>query len=358
MSNIATVSPPTPATATLVSSVMRGGHPIADCPLIFGASARGRFVRHDDDEGNPLSTCAILERRAVTSAGSFGLGLIGSVVTDPNARGKGYAREVLKVAEQTLGAESCAIAMLWADDPTFYQHLGWIPAGCELDYVLYPESAFFMPDADHVRPATEADTIAIHELYLAHPERLERSLEETDALLGAPKMQIVVHEQGGEVTAYACLGRGDDLEQVVHEWGGTNEAMLACVRHFLDARGPEAAPLFLMVPPTREALVHMLDMIKTPGTVGVLGMAKIVNREAACQMLASVLPQGTSCRVVDQTTVVEGPGGHIALGDRELLLTLMPPKANAEVVEVVEASIGMCIDALPFGPFVWGLDSI
>tara|TARA_R110002126_G_scaffold67964_4_gene171876 strand:- start:8711 stop:9787 length:1077 start_codon:yes stop_codon:yes gene_type:complete len=358
MSNTATVSPPTPATANLVSNVMRDGRPIADCPLIFGASARGRFVRHDDDAGKPLSTCAILERRAVTSAGTFGLGLIGSVVTAPSARGNGYAREVLEAAEQTLGEDGCAIAMLWADDAAFYQHLGWIPAGCELDYVLYPESAFFMPDPTHVRPATAQDTTAIHELYLAHPERLERSLEETVALLGTPKMQVVVEERDGTVTAYACLGRGDDLEQVVHEWGGTNEALVACVRHFLDARGPEAGPLFLMVPPTRQALVHMLDLIKTPGTVGVLGMAKIVNRKAACQMLASVLPQGTSCRVVDETTVVEGPTGHIVLGDRELLLTLMPPKANPEVVEVVEASIGARIDALPFGPFVWGLDSI
>lgn len=353
------ITEPSPAAETLMRDVLRDGRPIADeYPLVFAAGAPGRVVSIEGDEG-VLSTCAILQRDCVLPLGSFKAGLIGSVVTDPGHRGEGLAAEVLATAERELTVAGCVLGILWADDAAFYTEKGYVPIGMELDYLVTPDLIPLLPDPLNVRPAAAADHAAIHALYCEHAERLERTVDETSALLAGPKIEAFVQTRDGNVIAYSCVGRGEDLQSVVHEWGGETEAVLACLRKHLEARETTDSPnLFMMVPPTCRNFVHYFDITRTPGAVGVLGMAKLLDRYAARDLLERALPAGVQAEVRGDTVVLIGPNGEVPMQDHELLLTLVAPKGDRQVIEVIEKEIGAELPELPLTPFIWGLDSI
>src|SRR6185503_165938 len=116
-------------------------------------------------------------------------GLIGSGCTDPARRGLGLATQLLALAERELAHESCALPMLWADDAAFYEARGWREIGEEVDFVFEPAHEARLRGARGIRAAAPDDWPAIHRLYTLHRERVERSRQETAALLRGPGIE-------------------------------------------------------------------------------------------------------------------------------------------------------------------------
>jgi len=338
----------------LMEAVLRGdGSLAAEFPLVFGPGAPGSAVVAEV-AGAVRSACAILVRDLELPGLVLRAGLIGSVATDPEFRGRGLASAVLERAEVELAAEGCLFALLWADEPAFYEARGWRPAAAELDWVLAADLCERLPAPGGVRRARPEDAAAIHALYERHPVRARRTANETRLLLAAPGMDVRVRERAGRLSAYACVGRGADLAGVLHEWGGAADDVLACARAQLAGR----ERLILMAPALRGELGARLSELGAPCRLGVLGMAKLLSAERAAELLRSSAPE---------LTVEPGPCGDLVLcsaaGRLELdaaaaLELLFAPRAERGRVERVEQRLGLSLPALPLAPFVWGLDSI
>lgn len=347
-----------PAAEALMSEVLRGGGPIAvEYPLVFESRFAGRIVALESDARSVLSACAILTRDLVVPGGRFRVGLIGSVVTDPDHRGRGYASEVLASGEDELAGAGCVCSLLWADDAGYYARRGYVPVGAEDVFVLAPDHASLFPPSQGVRPAAPPDAPALHALYRGHSARVDRSLEEARALFAAPGMTTLVVEREGAPAAYACLGRGADLTNVVHEWAGSSADVLALVRAHRERHAGEA-PLVLMVPPSADAVRSRLELAGVPGARGVLAMAKLVSRTAAAELLAGFAGDAGRVEPRGAGVAIAGPAGEVVLSAEETLLVLFPPRADRGVVEAVEGETGLSLVGLPLTPFVWGLDSI
>lgn len=269
----------------LIARVMREGRPFeAECPLVFGGlldgEPPGRVVSLADG-GQVLSACAMLARDAVTPVGVHRVGLIGWVVTDPAARGRGLASKVLDAAERALAADGCELVLLWADDPEFYRRRGYTEIGAELDVELLPEVLDRFPNWAATRPLDPArDAESTLELLAAMPAHLRRTTAEHRALLGVPGMRAeVALDEDGRVVAYACEGRGEDLVGVVHEWAGDPRAVLALqarAARRVHARGQRA---FAIGPgPTHPVCAAWTELGLTP-VPGLLGMAKPLTPE-------------------------------------------------------------------------------
>jgi GNAT superfamily N-acetyltransferase len=236
----------------LIERVMRGGQPVAaECPLVFaGALERppGRLVSASRD-GQVQSACAVLARDVVCDGRLLRLGLIGYVVTAPEARGRGVGSAVLRRAEQELARAGCTAVLLWADDPAFYRRRGYEAVGAERDLVLDAAAVDALPRWAATRaldlPRDLASTYALHG---ALPRRTLRSLAEHRALLGIPGMRVRVALRGERVVAYACEGRGADLQGVVHEWAGDALAVLGLQRELGASRLARGLPAFALGP--------------------------------------------------------------------------------------------------------------
>ena len=355
----------------LMERVLRDGQPIAEeYPLVFRREFPGRLLTLGD-EGEVRCACAILVRDFVVDGTRVRGGLIGSVATDPDWRDRGLATRLLIEAEAALQIEGCVFALLWAEDPGFYLKRGYGPIGTENDFLIPPALAHGLPGGSElgegvrIRAMQAADASAIHRLYERHPVRIARTVEETAALLGCPGMTILVLERGSEPVAYACLGRGHDLLDAIHEWGGEADDVLALVRAHLEQRelvSGDDGGLFLMAPPAATELNRRLVSLGALSKQGILGLGKVLDRTAAAALLDERLAPLGSAELVEaddgRPFRVRGPKQEGHVDDEGALALLFSVAQVRGEVEKFLVEFGLEQAQLPIEPFAWGLDSI
>jgi GNAT superfamily N-acetyltransferase len=352
----------------LMERVLRDGGPIApEYPLGLDARFGGRIVTIEED-GRVLSACALLVRDFVIGTHLVRCGLIGSVCTAPEARGRGLATELLRRAEAELASEGCVLAMLWADEARFYDERGWRPVGAEVDFAFEPAQESRLAAESGIRAAALDDRGAIHRLYTLHRERVERSPAETAALLDSPGLETLVLQRDRDVVAYSCRGRGKDFDRTVHEWAGSDRDVLALVReHMLrsKARG-EHGPTFLITPPGAKSLHERLRGLGIRWNEGVLAMGKLLDVHAAAALVAQAAGEAAQVSIEDgvgedlpETIVaLAGPRARLELTPDDLLGLLVPARGRRLRLEEVERACGLSLASLPLPLFAWGLDSI
>ncbi|MFT5197890.1 MAG: putative N-acetyltransferase YhbS, partial [Planctomycetota bacterium] len=329
----------------------------SEYPLVFDPSFQGSLVGLEVDD-NVVSACAILPRDLIFNGWLLKVGMIGSVATSEGNRGKGYAGQLLRLAEKNLLCEGAVITMLWADEASFYEKKGYIPVGCEVDYALMVSDAHKLPFSDGVRWIETSDYAQIHALYARHSHRVDRTLAETSTLLQGPEIAGLVREENGEVVSYALMGRGHDLQGVVHEWGGQAVHVLACLRAYLDNLPEGSDSIYVMCPITAVDLRKELLDLQIPALEGVLAMARVLDMPAMTQIFERFGDERLQTAADEDSLRLTGPNGSIVLDRSQALLATWPPQGNRGVVEVIEKETGLRFDGLPLNPFIWGLDSI
>lgn len=333
-------------------------------PLVFDADSPGRIVALEHG-GEVRSACAYLVRELVLPRARLRVGLIGSVATDANFRGRGFASSVLEEAHLCLAREGCLFAMLWADDAGFYTARGYQPIGSEVDFLLEDAEVRKLPRAPGIRSSGLDDASAIHRLYSRHPERVARAEPETAALLRCPEMTTLVLDRGRDIAAYACLGRGDDLASTVHEWGGSAADVAALIReHGTRLAAHAGVPaIAVMTPPSAHELHALLRATGAREARGVLGLAKALDVEPWAEVFCRAAPSDATAAVEVSTDdrarlVLRGPFGQRSLDADEALAVFCAPRGARGPVEELEHDLGTPLSGLPLFPFAWGLDSI
>ncbi len=326
----------------LMERCLRGGEPLAEeYPLVFAEGAPGRSLCLEE-AGEPRSACAALPRDLFFGGRRLPVGLIGSVVTDPAWRGRGLMGRLLDRVEEELRAEGCLLALLWAEDPLVYTSRGYRPFAWEVDHLLVEGHLERLLDGEGVRPAAPGDALAIHDLYARHAERVGRSPAETAALLSCPGMSCLIRERDGQIAAYACMGRGADLQGAVHEWGGEADAALPLVRRHLEAAlAAGAEGIAVMSSPGCRLLHDLLEGIGATRFDGIVGLAKVIDAEGLAGLAADLLGADEGLLTAD-----------------ELLELCFPPRGDPTLRREMERVLGRSLDTPPHQPFVWGFDSI
>ncbi len=356
---------PTEAEASahaLLERVQRGGGDLArEYPLVFRSEFPGRVLAlHNDDQA--VAACTALGRRLLLGDGThIQAGLIGAVSTDENQRGRGLGTELLQDAEAHLAQEGALLSLLWAEDPSFYSKRGYVAIGTEHDWAVEGDLVACLPTNDAIEDAQEGDADAIHGLYSSHRSRVDRELAETRALLACPNMRTLVSRRGDHLVAYACLGRGADLGEVIHEWAGETVDVLALVHAHYQQRIKDRGegPVFLMAPQAASSLNKTLEAVGFTHHSGTLAMAKILDPDAMAEWLEQRL--GPNSRVVLTTSgafeITAGEASTVL--DAEMLLALcFPTPAVVDGANELLQRLGVGAECLPLYPFAWGLDSI
>jgi hypothetical protein len=291
---------------------------------------------------------------------------VGSVATDPAWRRRGLGTRLLARAEERLRERGCVFALLWADDPRFYLERGYAPFGSECDYLLVSELAAALPEPGGVRELRAGDEPFLQRLHARHSARVERSNGEMRALLAVPGMLTLVRVRAASAThpelpvAYACLERGRDLPDMIHDWAGETEDVLALLRAHLERRFPAHEPgaLFLMAPPSACELGYRLLKLGAPSKRGILGLGKLLDVGRGGEVLAAALGASAEVTRDGDSIALRGPLGGTVL-DLEALQALLfgGIEVQAEARRLL-ARLGLPRAPLPLEPFAFGLDSI
>ena len=355
----------TTTTEEFLAGVLGAPELAREYPLVFEPRFGGRTVELER-EGAVRSACTVLARDFRVAGRRLRVGLIGSVATDPAWRGRGLATELLAKAEAELRTQGCLFALLWAEDPAFYLARGYTPFGAEDDYLLVNELIPLLPEPTGVRALAQGDVPFLRELHARHAAHVERSEAEFAALLATPGMTVLVRERAAAPghpalpVAYACLGKGRDLTDTIHDWAGATDDVLALVRAHLERRfAPgETGALFLMAPPQAAELGYRLVSIGGVVRRGILGLGKLLDLGAAAALLASFVGDEVAS-ASERCVTLRGPASGAELDFDALQALLFGGSELRAEVRTFLTRLGF--DGalpLPLEPFAFGLDSI
>ncbi|GAB4139440.1 MAG: hypothetical protein Fur0037_05690 [Planctomycetota bacterium] len=211
----------------------------------------GRFLGVFED-GRLVSHLAWRHAELRSGERTLSAALLGSVATDPERRGRGLAGSLLAEAVERIRSEGADVVLLWAEREDLYARCGFESGQHEPCGLIARR-----PCAERVRVATSADVEAIHELHEAKPIAVRRTIDQTRRLLAIPGLVTTVLGGRGRLEAYACCGKGADLQGWWHECGGDDEAVARLLAGSMHLLGQTRSPL--LIPPYRPGLAEALQ---------------------------------------------------------------------------------------------------
>ncbi len=198
---------------------------MGELPLIFSAETTAHHLWLQDDEA-PICFATLWPVCFRIGEASLRAGLVSNVFTDPSRQHEGLASALLRRALGLAEAEALGLVLLWSELEELYAPLGFDRAGDEslilVDRFVLQRAAEALapPTGQTVVPATAGDWEEIERLRHLRTCELRLPVGLISAYRDVPDLDVRVARDGTGVQGFAIRGRGDDLKEVIHEWGG------------------------------------------------------------------------------------------------------------------------------------------
>jgi len=296
---------------------------------------------------------------------------IGLVVTHSDHQKNGYSKRLLAEAESRAKAEGAALACLWSNLTDFYEKRGYVLCGSELSWDIsktnFKESGdFTIEEASHTAIET------FHSIYrdlqvgpLRESIDYERQLEQSDS------EALLAKNKSGQIVAYAILGKGRDLRNVVHELIGDFEAFPSLLKVCQASIPSESdTPLRLQFPfshPQTTALEHTLGAADQ----GAVCFAKVLELKPLVDVLNKELQsQGLKALNIVLPEIHDGlQPWCLKKADVEESLFISPDPAHLlqifaspwplEDIEGLSDEVKAALSSwTPYPLYFWGMDSV
>jgi len=353
----------------------RPGRLQQEYPLLFTRDASSLHLTLYRGE-DPVAFCALWPVHFRVGVRKLQVGLISLVFTDPDHRGKGDASRVVEAAIAHARRLGLGLVMLWSELDRFYSRLGFHRLGCEslvrvdgvhVDRALETIRAEASPLC--VERPREDDWPAIERLRGTRTCQLELDPGALAKLREVPDLSVRVARDAAGVCGFAMRGRGDDLGEIIHEWGGDPRAVLLCCRALM--RGcPPHEELMMLSPDARSEPAWTLRRMGAPVVRQSLAWMRIASPPALASDLASLLPDSPAIELEERpspspagpTLWLRGRSGGVQVEPATLLTALFGSARGVDprdcASSLVPALDARTLDSLPLPFFVWGLESI
>ena len=207
-----------------------------DFPIILDSNNLEQMLIIKDEEGRIAAGIAGLIRQFRTSCGNLYVGGVGSVVTRPDCRGRGFSKALQIEMLDLLRRKNVPLAVLWTDQPEIYAGRGFIAAGWEVHVDLDEADFAAAPDIKgEIREFRPEDSAAVEALYMEHSSQTIRSEGDSRRLYSMPGTHGLVLAGSDDVPRAAVFcGKGADFPDYVTEWSGTQELVVSLLARARD----------------------------------------------------------------------------------------------------------------------------
>ena len=192
-------------------------HYFQDFP-IWGSSEVLRLGAFQN--GTLSSHVGVRFTRIKTSSGLVPIALIGAVATAPGSRGQGLSTSLLREALTRIDAQEIDWTLLWGSEHEFYAKLGFSPQGIQAralvaDLSISPKELKSETPKSGIMGSIFLDLLSKQfGVGITPTDRSWVFAQET------VKWLYLENPFG-----YIAYGRGMDLKNIVHEWGGDLDAV-------------------------------------------------------------------------------------------------------------------------------------
>lgn len=157
--------------------------------------------------------------------GPLKVALIGAVATEPTFRGKGLASSLVERACDEARAAGAAVVFLWGSEHSMYERLGFKLCGAQIRVAI--SELLKTKSAQKKVSVQKGWAPGIFQALRARPGGLLHEAQDRAWLEAQRHVEWFWVGTPSLVRAYAALGRGIDLTDIVHEWGGDSMALQA-----------------------------------------------------------------------------------------------------------------------------------
>lgn len=254
--------------------------PSVDLPLLLGANAPAtRYVLRE--RGRIVSHAGLFVHHYRSKEAELDVGIIGAVATAPEARGRGYAKRILREICDDSASRPLDLLCLWSEADALYESQGFVKAGEEHLYVLPSSLAAAPSPTFEVRLVNVSEWGEVARLHSEATEGTVRTETMWTQLLSVPATDVYGLFRKHRLVAYAVVGKGADLVKCVHEWRGPEDQMPGFLCAILGLRSdPE---LVVMCPAWTKTLSLHFEALGIHAVRGALGMLKIPDPERAAR---------------------------------------------------------------------------
>lgn len=353
----------------------RPGRLQQEYPLLFSPDASSlhlTFYREDA----PVAFCALWPARFRLGSRRLSAGLVSLVYTDPESRGQGHASRIVRAAIDHAGRLGLGLVMLWSELESFYSRLGFTRVGCESLVLVDPEridraleTLGGASDRLHLEIPSEADWSEIERMRGARDCQLELDAGLLARMRGIPDMSVRVARDADCLRGFAIRGRGDDLAEIIHDWGGDPQAALLCCRSLVEAWAPHRE-LLMLSPSERCDPAWALRRAGAAVVRQPVAWMRIASTRTLARELGALLPGDGVLEILDDSTDepastrlrLRSDSGETQVEAGTLLTALFGSDRGVDPGDCARR-LAPALDevaraALPLPFFVWGLESI
>lgn len=171
-----------------------------------------------------VACCGVRIAQLVTTGpNSLCVAIIGAVATREDQRGKGLATQVVSLGLQWAQERGAALVLLWGSEHRLYEKLGFDL--CGIQHRIPLSQLVLNPQVQAIEDVKQGWTSSLY--YVIRQRASGLALRLQDRVWYEAHKNVQWYWSGSEEhpTAYAAVGRGIDLKDVVHEWGGERKAL-------------------------------------------------------------------------------------------------------------------------------------
>jgi GNAT superfamily N-acetyltransferase len=266
-------------TLSFFEHLLREGSPCRlenEYPLVFSSDRREQLIVLKN-EGRIQAGLGTLIREIEVEKNTWIKAMfVGSVVTDPEFRNRGFQRTLFNSAEEVAERLGIDVIVLWSNQLEFYQKLGFSLAGLQASWT--PQLRAPLGIARHLVEVRPSQEVEFNENWFKAFDqkrfRVKRTYEEMKLQWQIPQMKVAYTKN-----AYALYGKGEDFQHVIHEWAGPSEEVLACIEalRLLDPQIKILSPGVLHTTEERE-VVHGLESASFEARLEYLGLFKVISQ--------------------------------------------------------------------------------
>lgn len=313
-----------------------------------------------DEENHILSHAVLKTLIYKTPYAPFRIGAIGSVVTDPEFRNQGLSKKNIQKCLDLATEQDCDLTILWTNQYELYRKFGFELAGFEYTYEITTAPIIQNKDYKFIK-GNKVDPNAILRLYNNHSINGVRTAEDIRKFLQIPNSNIfTLWNKQNQLVAYAVEGKGSDLTNYIHEWGGNTNDISDLLGFMIES---EKKAFTFMCPMHSVNLRKTLDGLSSLSHQGFLGMIKIHNLENVLNKIKKAFrAEGL------EKIVLEKRDGQILFGydtdlytinnESDLVKILFGPTLMSDLSFMKTETQAQLQKLLPLPLWVWGWDSI
>tara|TARA_Y100000768_G_scaffold330685_1_gene269534 strand:- start:7389 stop:8375 length:987 start_codon:yes stop_codon:yes gene_type:complete len=200
-------------------------------PLMAESNLENCYLYIEDDR--VLAHIAALPRVFTLNNESFPFIMYGGIAVAEDQRGKGL---FTKLFNHILNKkQNYCFHLLWSDQVDLYKKFNFFPTG---DLKSYPYKKSALPQDIKIKnkkliKCTDEELMQIKQLYESCNElRIARDDQHWDEIAKIESSEVYLVTQGQQLINYFIVGKGQDLQKTVHEYGQINLSQLTLMQNY------------------------------------------------------------------------------------------------------------------------------